>query len=115
MRCLKLPVVAVVLLSLLASVQCVARCAAMACDRPASANPPCHRHRSPAPQQPCAAPLFVAHARPHPAPQIGAPALQATVAEIAFAAPAVWHPATRSNPLAPPPDSGGPSIAILRV
>jgi hypothetical protein len=114
MCCLKLPVVAAVLLSLLANAQCVARCAATHCGQPTSSAdlPPCHRHQSPAPK-PCTAPLFVADKRPHSAPKL---TLQAIVADTEpVAAPMVWQPASHLHPPSPPLDSGSSSITILRI
>jgi hypothetical protein len=99
------------LLSLLASAQCVARCAAMPCDQSSADLPPCHRHSAPAPKV-CATPLFVVSIRTHAAPQLAVHEI-ATVSE--FAVPSLWQPLTRAYPPSPLPDRGGPSITIRRI
>ncbi|HEX3748760.1 MAG TPA: hypothetical protein VHW09_32765 [Bryobacteraceae bacterium] len=113
MRCLKLPVVLAALVSLLASVHCMARCAVMPCGQSGSQSdlPPCHRHSTPA-AKPCATPIFMAEARTHGATPIAplAPAVQ-----VEPAAPPLTRPAAQPRPASPAPDSGGPTIHILRV
>src|SRR5580698_9962464 len=110
MRSPKLSVVVVVLLSLLASVQCVAQCIASPCEQSSANLPPCHRHQSPATKS-CANPTFVADARPHSAPQF---AVQAIVADTELAAPIVSQPHLQP-PHSSPPDSVAPSLFILRI
>jgi len=113
----RLAMVAAVLLSVMASGQCVARCAMLPCGRPASSDPdlpPCHRHRSPAPK-PCLTPVFVADGRPQTAPRIGDDAMHATATDVAFGAWLAWHPAAQQHPPSPPPESGSPYLVILRV
>jgi hypothetical protein len=114
MHILKISVVAAALLSLLVNAQCVARCAAMPCDKPASSSadlPPCHRHPTPAPK-PCTPALFAVDARSHSASPVGAFAF---VALVESAAPTVRQPASQAPVPSPPLDSGGPSLTILRL
>jgi hypothetical protein len=111
MRFLKLPAVALLLLALLASGQCVARCAAAPCGQASGDLPPCHRHSSPAPKV-CTIPLFAAGLRAHSTPQLAVYAI-AIVNDLAV--PTRSQPFTPWNPPSPPRDSGGPSLATLRI
>jgi len=67
MRWVRILTVLPALVALIASAQCVARCAAMPCQQRSEAHPaPCHRHSSPpqkTPANPCAMPLFLVDGR----------------------------------------------------
>jgi hypothetical protein len=67
MRWVRILTVLPALLAIVASAQCVARCAAMPCQQQSEAHPaPCHRHSSPqqnTPAKPCAMPLILVDGR----------------------------------------------------
>ena len=112
MRRLKFPILVAALISVLANAQCMVRCQVMPCDPPASSDvPPCHRHSAPAPK-PCATPLIVADAQVHAAPQS---VMQAAIVDTEVVPLTPWQPPMPPHSSSAPPDSGGPSINILRI
>lgn len=124
MRWVKLPAVLLAVVSVLASAQCVARCAVEPCHQAGGASssadlPPCHRHHPPEPApRPCASPVFVTDGRTIVSPitppvQTGTTFLAVTPNIQAVLAA---QPADSANPAASPPETGNStSLLVLRI
>src|SRR5579871_941351 len=117
MRCLRFAIVLAALLCLFVNAQCIAKCAVLPCDQPASSQPdlpPCHRHTPDTPHAThhCGSTAFVLSERSdlpvvHGALAILAPPAQALTLEAAVFTQPAAAPA--------PPDIGVADRQVLRI